>query len=86
MSVALHTGKIAYEVINKFLTNVISREQMEQEYSRQWKHYFFNRLRTGRVLQRFFGGNRTSNFFVQAFKTFPFLSAPLIRMTHGRPF
>jgi len=59
---------------------------MEEQYKRQWMNHFAKRLRTGRVIQRFFGSDRLSNFFVQTFKTFPFLSRPVIKMTHGKPF
>lgn len=86
MSIALHTSKIASVLINDFLINKISKEEMELQYSQQWKKNFANRLKTGRVLQRFFGSNRLSNFFVQTFEIFPFLSRPLIHMTHGKPF
>jgi flavin-dependent dehydrogenase len=86
MSIALHTGKIAAGLMDRFLHNSLSREQMEACYSREWKQQFSRRLRTGRLLQRFFGSSRLSNFFVQAFTTLPWLSKPLIRMTHGKPF
>lgn len=86
MSIALHTGKIASQLITGFLENKISREQLEKNYSQQWKHHFAKRLQTGRILQWFFGSSRLSNWFVQLFKTFPFLAKPLIKMTHGKPF
>lgn len=86
MSIAMHSSKIAFEKIDDFIKNKISRQQMEVQYSRQWKQNFSKRFGTGRVLQPFFGGGRLSNFFVQTFKIFPFLSKPLIRMTHGKPY
>lgn len=86
MSIALHTGKIASQLINDFLRDQISQDEMELEYSKLWKQHFSKRIRTGRILQRFFGSVRLSNLFVQTFKLFPFLSKPLIKMTHGKPF
>ena len=86
MSIALHTAKIASELLSNFLEQKISREQMEAEYQKQWKKNFASRLRTGRVIQRFFGSKLLSNVFVQTFKTMPFLAKPLVKMTHGKAF
>jgi flavin-dependent dehydrogenase len=55
MSIALHTGKIASKLIHEFLTGVITRDQMEQLYRREWRRNFQRRLQAGRVIQRFFG-------------------------------
>jgi len=86
MSIALHTSKIAAELIGDFLNEKISRTEMENLYKKQWSHHFAGRLKTGRALQRFFGSNHLSNLFVATFKLLPFLSKPLIKMTHGQPF
>lgn len=86
MSMALHTSKMASQLIDRFLNEKILREEMEQRYIKKWNHHFAKRLKTGRFIQRFFGSNYLSNFFVQTFKTIPFLSRPLIKMTHGQPF
>jgi len=59
---------------------------MAERYSKEWTHLFASRLKTGRALQNFFGSDRLSNLFVGAFKSFPFLARPLIKMTHGKPF
>jgi menaquinone-9 beta-reductase len=86
MSIAMHTSKIAAELINDFLEKKISRDQVEELYKKQWKHYFERRLKTGRALQHFFGSARLSNLFIGTFKLLPFLSKPMIKMTHGKPF
>jgi menaquinone-9 beta-reductase len=86
MSIALHTGKIASEVINEFLREKISREEMELRYKKGWEQNFGSRLRTGRGLQYFFGNERLSNLFVSAFKALPFFSKPVIKMSHGEAF
>jgi hypothetical protein len=86
MSIALHASKIAAPLIDDFLKGKILRDEMEKLYEKQWQHHFAKRLKTGRMLQHFFGSDRLSNLFVQAFKTFSFLSKPVIRMTHGKPF
>jgi flavin-dependent dehydrogenase len=86
MSVALHSSKIAAINISKFLTNSISRQQMEQLYTKSWNKNFAARLHFGRILQRFFGDPRVTNLFVQTFKLLPFLATFIIRKTHGKSF
>jgi len=86
MSMALHGSKLAFEQIDAFLQKKISRTEMEDRYQQQWQQHFASRLRTGRLIQRFFGKSWLTNLFVQAFRRFPFLATPLIRQTHGKPF
>lgn len=86
MSMALHGSKMAFEQMDVFLQNKISRTIMEEQYKKQWQLQFASRLRTGRMIQRFFGKTSLTNLFVQSFQTFPFLAKPLIRQTHGNPF
>lgn len=86
MSIALHTSKIAATLINDFIGKKISRNEMENLYEKEWNKFFAKRLKTGRRLQHFFGSERLSNFLVATMKIFPFLSKPLIKMTHGKPF
>ncbi len=86
MSMALHGSKLAFEQIDSFLQKKISRTEMEDSYQQQWQQHFASRLRTGRLIQRFFGKSWVTNLFVQAFKRFPFLATPLIRQTHGKVF
>jgi flavin-dependent dehydrogenase len=86
MSIALHTSKIAAYLADAFLQHRITREELEEQYELQWKRQFATRLKTGRLIQSFFGSTSLSNFFVNTFKAFPFLAKPLIKQTHGRPF
>lgn len=86
MSMALHSGKIAASLVDSFLKGMIGRKEMEENYSKEWKHHFAGRLRTGRVLQGFFGKSSLSNLFVKTFRTFPFLAGPIVKMTHGKPY
>ncbi len=86
MSMALHSGKIAAMLTEDFLAGKISREAMEKAYEVEWKAQFSRRMNAGRLLQRFFGSSSLSNGFVGLFQTFPALAAPVIRLTHGKPF
>lgn len=86
MSIAFHSSKIASESINSFLSKTISREKMESQYSSQWKKHFENRMSNGRMIQKLFGKERMTNFFIGAIKHFPFLINKMIKATHGKEF
>lgn len=86
MSTALHGSKLAFENISSFLQNKISRTEMEVTYTRQWKQQFDGRIKTGRIIQRFFGKSMITNWFIKVFGAFPSLATPLIKQTHGHPF
>src|SRR6478752_4483159 len=82
MSMALHGSKIAFEQIHLFLQKKIPRWQMEQDYAHTWKKEFSRRLRTGRIVQRFFGSVLLSDLLISALKPFPSLTDKLISQTH----
>lgn len=86
MSMALHGSKLAFKEINDFLKGTINRFDMEQQYTQQWENKFGKRLIAGRILQRFFGSSRLTNFLLATVKTFPKLGNYLISLTHGEPF
>lgn len=86
MSMALHGSKIAAALIHDFLINDITRTEMEEQYKRTWSREFSNRLRTGRIVQRFFGNAILSNILIGTLKPFPSLVNSIVRSTHGRPF
>lgn len=86
MSMALHGSKIAFEQINLFLANKISRAAMEIEYTKVWHHHFSSRLKVGRLIQQFFGKKWVTNSFISILKYFPKLVYTLIKRTHGKPF
>lgn len=86
MSMALHGSKIAAELVHAFLSNKISRQQLEQEYMQRWNQLFSRRLQTGRIMQRLFGKEWLTNIFINTVKPFPKFISYLIRQTHGGPF
>ncbi len=86
MSMALHGSKIAASVINDFLQHTITRPQLEKKYTAAWKKAFAARLRTGRILQSFFGGQWRTNFLVRSMKLMPGITRWVISQTHGKPF
>jgi flavin-dependent dehydrogenase len=86
MSMALHSSKLAAEVLLQYLDGHLKYAQLEAVYARQWNRTFASRLAAGRTLQHFFGGEQVSNLFVQTFRALPFLAHAIIRKTHGQPF
>ncbi len=83
MSMALHASKIASGSISSFLNKQIMRDEMEKNYQRNWNRQFSSRLRTGRIIQRFFGNPFWSTWLIRIMKPFPFIVRALIRQTHG---
>jgi flavin-dependent dehydrogenase len=83
MSMALHASKIASGSISSFLNKQIMRDEMEKSYQRDWNRQFSSRLRTGRIIQRFFGNPFWSTWLIRIMKPFPFIVRGLIRQTHG---
>ena len=86
MSMAMHGSKIAAELIDEFLNKKISRSELENNYCANWKKIFEKRLRTGRIIQRFFGKIWMTNLFVRTMKVIPPLTRWVIKQTHGEPF
>ena len=86
MSMALHGSKLAAEQVHLFLQGRISRIEMEEQYTRQWRNIFSRRLKVGRRLQRLFDNKWLTDSFINLVKYFPGLFDFLIRQTHGKPF
>jgi len=86
MSMAMHGSKIAATFVDRFLSGKISRIQLENNYQKEWTKTFGKRIKTGRLIQRFFGKTWTTNFFVQTMALFPPLTRWIIRQTHGEAF
>ncbi|MEP7108953.1 MAG: FAD-dependent oxidoreductase [Ferruginibacter sp.] len=86
MSMALHSSKLATAFIEAFLQNNISREEMENGYTKKWQQTFAKRLGAGRLIQSMFGKEWVTNRFVGFMKHFPSLTNMLIRQTHGETF
>ena len=86
MSIALHSAKIAADAAILFLEKKISRKEMENKYMRNWNKQFSNRLKFGRRIQRLFGKEMATDFFIKIVQYFPFVVRKLIKSTHGKEF
>jgi flavin-dependent dehydrogenase len=83
MSMALFSGKIAAGLITRFLTDEISRQELERRYVSCWKNSFSRRLHAGRIIQSAFGRDWLTNSAVIILRRFPSLVSRIIRQTHG---
>ena len=86
MAMAIHSAKIASELIEKYLNNEIkSREELEQKYQKQWNVNFKARLKAGRFLSTILQKQKLSDILLRILVEFPFLLSVIIKKTHGKP-
>ena len=86
MSMAMHGSKLAATAVHSFLEGTTTRQEMEQQYSKQWKQQFGSRLKMGRWIQSLLGRGKITSLFIRLVKPFPWLINFLIRQTHGKRF
>jgi len=86
MSMALHSSKIAAGYVDDFLQGRINRQQLEEKYTANWKKIFSKRVKTGMLIQAFFGKKWLTNLFVRCMKWMPGIARKIIATTHGVPF
>jgi len=86
MAMAIHSGRLAASAVKKFIENSVSREKMEQDYTRAWQSNFKRRLWLGRQVQKLFGNEITSRVAVSLVMNVSPLAKAIIRNTHGQPF
>ncbi len=86
MAMAIHSAKIASELILDFLDHKIeSRKKLEETYTKLWKENFKARLAMGRFLSRLLVHKKVSSFVLQLVIIFPNLLTFIIKKTHGKP-
>ena len=86
MSMAMHGAKTASVSISAFLKNFINRNEMEKNYTSHWNRNFATRLKTGKIVQYFFGRKTATNLLVKLMKRSNFLTQKIIGLTHGKSF
>lgn len=86
MAMAIHSAKIASEIVVEFVRGKISRDEMERKYTLQWKKKFSRRLWKGRQIQNLFGNETVSNVAVNLALYSKPVARALIRNTHGEVF
>ena len=86
MAMAIHSAKIASEVIEDYLYQRIkTRIEMEKVYTKQWNKNFKSRLQTGRGLAIILLKPKLSDYLFRVVLIAPFLLSIIIKKTHGKP-
>lgn len=85
MSMAIHSAKMASELILAYLNQKISRNKLEQFYTQQWSNEFKFRLKTGKVIASLFKMDVVSELMLYGVQRFPNLLPKIIKQTHGKP-
>jgi flavin-dependent dehydrogenase len=85
MAMAIHSAKIASELVVRYFKEEINGETLEQLYSSEWSHMFRQRLNTGRYIAALLQKEKLSSLLTGAMALFPELLPLLIRKTHGKP-
>lgn len=85
MAMAIHSAKIASELIIAFYTKKsVSRKELEEEYTKSWNYNFKKRLKTGRFLASLLQNKKGATVVMWFLIQFPFLLPQIIKRTHGK--
>lgn len=86
MAMAIHSAKIASELIIDFLDNKInSRKELEEKYIQEWNANFRSRISIGRGLAKILQKEKLASLCMKILVIFPFLLPKIIKKTHGKP-
>ncbi|MDR7211056.1 NAD(P)/FAD-dependent oxidoreductase [Flavobacterium piscis] len=85
MAMALHSSKIASELVLDFQSGIISRDLLEKKYQKKWQSHFGRRLLMGRILAKILMQKKITNILVSIAVSFPDVLSLIIKQTHGKP-
>ena len=84
MAMAIHSAKIASELIHKSLKNkVLNRGILEEEYEKIWNKTFKRRLKVGRILSYLLLNPKLTKMSLKIVAKSPKLFKLIIKKTHG---
>lgn len=86
MSMALRASSLLAPLLHDFFKQRLNRSELETAYTALWRQHFATRLRTGNLLQHFFGKPGPATLLVKALKPFPAVVDKLVSLSHGQPF
>ncbi|MBB6460182.1 NAD(P)/FAD-dependent oxidoreductase [Flammeovirga kamogawensis] len=86
MTMAMQASVFLTPLMDSYLKEEISWEQMTDIYHKTWQSTFGKRLFTGRIIQRFFGNSLTTNLLIKLLNNSSTLTKTLIKSTHGEVF
>ena len=86
MSMAIQSAQLASILILNYLNGeVVSRNELEKQYIRQWNRKFSLRLKAGHFIAMLFRKDKIASILLQILKKLPFLLPIIIKQTHGKP-
>lgn len=85
MAMAIHSAKIASELVLDFQSGYISRKILEKKYIKNWNQYFGRRMLFGRILAKILTQKKITNVLLRLVTSFPKMLPLIIRQTHGKP-
>lgn len=86
MSMSLHAAWLVQAPIASYLQGQLTAEEMESAYSKRWRRLFKSRIKAGTQLQKLFGKTFLTEMAIGGLRYLPFVTRPLIRLTHGKVF
>ena len=85
MGMAIVSAKLASIRIIQFLNGEIkTREDLENQYFKDWNKEFKIRLKAGHIIDRLFRNQTVSQIFYSILKVIPSLLTKMIQFTHGK--
>ncbi|TRO66467.1 NAD(P)/FAD-dependent oxidoreductase [Christiangramia sabulilitoris] len=86
MAMAIHSAKLATDqVLSYYQKFPVSREMIENNFEKNWRINFEQRIKTGRILQRILLNNSFATMSQRLVNTFPGIMPYIIKNTHGQP-
>lgn len=85
MAMAIHSAKIASELVLRFFDGEMSRQDLEERYSLAWNRQFKARIKMGRLLSGILRKRQLSEILIRIVVRFPAVLNYIIRRTHGQP-
>jgi len=86
MSMAMHASFKGFGLTDQYLKGLISRQELETFYQKEWDRLFSTRIKTGRYIQHLFGKTGLTNMVISMLKKIPFIADKIISSTHGSKF
>ncbi len=87
MAMAIQGAQMICELLvkNKESVNIVSRNELERKYTKNWNAVFAKRIYTGRMLQKILLNGNLQKFSYTLANALPAIVPKIIKQTHGNP-
>ena len=86
MSMAAYTSVLLTDLIDEYLKNKLTKQQLQNNYQTLWNQHFLKRIERGKKLQYLFGKRNWSDLVLRLLNPLGYLKTHLIESTHGEQF